>query len=277
MKRPGLDDLELFLAVTDAGGLQGAAAASGVSAPTLSRRMGALETALGRRLFRRGRHGYALTTDGRALLAEAEALRPLRQRLAGFGQNAVPRVRITAGSFTMRYLARNLDRVWKTGDGWMPEFLSSNATLDIARREADIGIRNRRPEQSWLAGRRTATIRYAEFGRDASVTGYIAMAEGASSTPASRWVRAAHGERIVTTYTDGFIGVELARIGVGRMILPLFAGASEPGLVRLSDPIDEIAHEEWLVCHHEARHDPPVRRALDALAALLTRERTLEG
>lgn len=52
--------------------------------------------------------------------------------------------------------------------------------------------------------------------------------------------------------------------------MPCFAGDAEPGLLSLSDPITEIGHEEWLVPHHEARHDPPVRAALTAIAAALT-------
>ena len=54
------------------------------------------------------------------------------------------------------------------------------------------------------------------------------------------------------------------------MVLPWFIGATADGVQRVSQPIDALGHEEWLVAHHEARHDPPVRAALDALAALLT-------
>ena len=39
-----------------------------------------------------------------------------------------------------------------------PEFLACNANVDIARREADIGVRNRRPEQGWLAGQRPGVM-----------------------------------------------------------------------------------------------------------------------
>ena len=53
-------------------------------------------------------------------------------------------------------------------------------------------------------------------------------------------------------------------------MLPTFAGEGEPGLVRISEPIAELTHEEWLVSHHDARHDPPVRQALDAVHRLLT-------
>ncbi len=268
---PGLDDFALFLAVADSGGLVGAVETTGVSAPTLSRRLTALERALGESLFQRGARGYALTARGRALLAEAEPLRAISQRLQAFGA-AQPRarVRITAGHWTSHFLAVNLARVWTPAAPWVPELLASNANLDIARRVADIGIRNRRPEQSWLAGRRTAEIVFAEYAAGPEVKGYLTVTEDAPVTPVERWLGSRHGSEIVSRASNGRVLLDLARAGLGRVVLPTFAGETAPGVVRVSSPIAELAHEEWLVAHHEARHDPPVRAALDALAGLLT-------
>lgn len=266
-----LDDVALFLAVADAGGLSGAARSSGLSVPTLSRRMTELERRTGRRLFHRGNRGYALTAEGRGLLAEAAALRPVSERLNRWraGPTAPPRVRITAGLWTSRHLARGIGAVWQPEAGWMPEFVAANRRVDIARREADIGIRNARPDQSWLAGRKTATITYAVFGLAPEITGFVALAEGTSDTPSDRWLRRTHPERIVTTASDARLALDLALAGVGRIVMPCFAAAPEPRLVRLSEPIDEIAHDEWLVCHHDSRHDPPVRAALAAVDSIL--------
>jgi DNA-binding transcriptional LysR family regulator len=52
-----LDDLSLFTAVAEAGGLSGALGTTGQSAPTLSRKMAALEKRMNRRLFLRGPKG----------------------------------------------------------------------------------------------------------------------------------------------------------------------------------------------------------------------------
>jgi DNA-binding transcriptional LysR family regulator len=234
-----------------------------------------LERVTGRRLFRRGKFGYVLTPEGRELSSKSNGLRDMSARLSAWGQSpsAVPRVRITAGSWTSRYLARTIGRVWRPGDPWVPEFLAANARLDIARREVDIGVRAFRPEQSWLAAKLTSRISYAVFGKSETVQGFIALAEGLASTPAERWLRTNHADGIVTTVNTERLALDLARSGMGRMVMPVFAGADETGLVRLSDPIDEIEHEEWLVSHHEARHDPHIRRALTAIEALLTARR----
>ena len=266
-----LDALKLFLAVAEAGGLAGAVAETGQSAPTLSRKMTGLERQTGRRLFLRGNQGFQLTADGRALAAEASDLVGISRRLSRWSTQSAPsRVRITAGVWTSAWLARHARGFWSSGDGWVPEFVSSNAVLDISRREADIGIRNRRPEQAWLAGRRLRQIDYAEFGKDQEVAGFVSLAEGASETPSARWVASERAGEIVTTVSDMRLGLELACAGVGRIVLPTFAAEDTSGLVQVSDPIEALSHDEWLVTHHEARHDPPIRRALDALTRFMT-------
>ena len=268
-----LDDLKLFLAVAQAGGLSGAVGMTGQSAPTLSRKMTGLERQTGRRLFLRGTQGFALTAEGRALLDEAAALSGISRRLAIWTEGApATRVRITAGTWTSAWLAQNVSRFWQPEAGWIPEFLSSNVVLDISRREADVGFRNQRPERGWLAGQRLRQIAYAEFGAAEAVTGFVTLPADASGTPSTRWVQANRGEQIVTTANDMRLALDLARSGVARIVLPTFAGDAISGLSRLSDPIDELTHEEWLVTHHEARHDPPIRRALDALAKFIGQE-----
>ncbi|WP_226621155.1 LysR family transcriptional regulator [Alloyangia pacifica] len=268
---PSLDDIALFLAVADAGTLAGAAKRSGASMPTLSRRMTELERQLGAPLFQRGARRYALTAEGRQLAEEMRGLREVTARLERWQQGGTGpvRVRITAGLWTSRFLARGLVGVWSPEAPWLPEFTASNADLDIARRAADIGVRNRRPDQPWLAGRRTRRLSYAAYGRDAQVQGYVTLPPGAATTPSERWLRATHSDEIVTHASDARLALDLALAGVARIVMPCFAGDAEPGLLRLSDPIEALSHDEWLVAHHEARHDPPVRAALDAVHALL--------
>ncbi len=269
---PSLDDIALFLAVADAGTLAGAAKRSGASQPTLSRRMTELERQLGQQLFQRGAQRYGLTSEGRQLAEEMRGLREVSARLGRWRQGAAGpvRVRITAGLWTSRFLARGLAGVWSPEAPWLSEFTASNADLDIARRAADIGVRNRRPEQPWLAGRRTRRLAYAAYGRDAQVQGYVTLPPGAATTPSERWLRETHPDEIVTHASDARLALDMALAGVARIVMPCFAGDTEPGLLRLSDPIETLCHDEWLVAHHEARHDPPVRAALEACHALLT-------
>jgi DNA-binding transcriptional LysR family regulator len=265
------EDLRLFAIVARAGSLSGAARATGASVATLSRRMKVFETATGRRLFLHGAQGYALTADGRALLERTARMEAAATDIATWrtGDDGPVRVRISAGTWTAQMLAEQVTQFWKPGDPWVPEFVHCNVEMDIARREIDIGIRNRRPEHAWLAGRRTAIVTYAVYAQSEAVTGWIGPTHDAALVRSGRWVLDRHAADIITTSNEPHLSLALAQAGVGRVVLPIFVGERTAGLMRLSEPIAELQSEEWLVAHHDARHDPPIRSALDALAVFL--------
>jgi DNA-binding transcriptional LysR family regulator len=85
-----------------------------------------------------------------------------------------------------------------------------------------------------------------------------------------RWVRGNHGGEIITTACEEGTLVDLAVAGVGRVVMPTFVARDVPGLKQVGPVIPELSHDEWLVCHHEARHDAPIRAALEAVSTLLT-------
>lgn len=267
---PALDDLALFVQVAEAGGLAGAARISGVSVPTLSRKMQSLERQLGRTLFHRGARGYALTVEGRSVLEKVAEVGSLKVRLArSLAMPAFAEVRITAGGWTSAYLARRMGHVWTSQSKWRPVFMEATARLDIARRGADIGIRNKRPDQDWLAARCTGRIEYAAFAMSDKIQGFLALSQAEVQTPSATWVRDHHANEIVTTAGSSRLLVDLAVAGLGKVVLPRFAAADLSRLQQVGPVIDALTHEEWLVSHHEARHDAPVRAALEALAKLL--------
>lgn len=269
------DDLILFTHVARTGTLTAAAASAKSSPATLSRRMKALEARIGRRLFLHGAQGYALTADGRALLdratrmeAAATAIQHWRDTQAG-----PICVRISAGTWTSRLLAHQVADYWTADASWVPEFLQANTDMDLERREIDIGIRNRRPDHPWLAGQRTGHVDFAVYAATPDITGWIGPAQEATRLPSARWIRDNHGDRIVTKANDPNLGLAMARAGIGRVVLPLFVGEADTDLIRLSDPIPDLRSEEWLVSHQDARHDPPIRAALDAIATFLRNSR----
>ena len=67
------EDARMFLAVARAGQMLGASRALGINQSTLSRRMAALETALGAKLLARRTHGSELTDAGQRASRDARA------------------------------------------------------------------------------------------------------------------------------------------------------------------------------------------------------------
>ena len=159
------DDLRLFLAVARAQGLAGARAATGSSAPTLGRRMHSLERVLGAVLFERRRDGYILTAAGRELLDRARALEQGALAIERWSASLDPQpvVRIAAGPWTSTFLARHAALI--AGEAARIEILTDAGLADLSRREANLGIRNQRPQLTGLAGRRLGRVAFAIYGR----------------------------------------------------------------------------------------------------------------
>ncbi len=86
-----------------------------------------------------------------------------------------------------------------------------------------------------------------------------------------RRVRERHGGEAVTRANSPHLAAALARAGAGRVVLPMFAGARMIGLARVSEPIAVPRSEQWLVSHHDARGEPAIRAALDAIGSHLER------
>ena len=257
------DDLKLFLAVARAGGLSAATQATGKSAPTLGRRMLALEAVTGAELFRRLPRGYELTEQGAALLAKVldlEALiRPLSRSAAKHG-GAV--VRISAGSWMTLALCRHIQAIQQGDDATRLQFLSAEHELDIARREAVIGIRNRRPEQNGLACRKIGRVQFAGYAASKAVKPWVKVMV---KTPSALWL-AAQAHKVVSLEVSApRNALDLACAGIARAVLPTFIGDAQQGLVRVTPPIAELAHDQWLVTHHEQRFQPDVRRVIDRI------------
>lgn len=261
------NDLAYFSAIARVGGLSRASVELGVSPATLSRRMKALETTLGRRLFLHGADGYALTSDGHALAKKTRDMEDAARQVDTWRDeaNGSVCVRISAGTWTALDLAERLTDYWNPKESWLPEFIYCDLDLDIARREVDIGIRNRRPDQPWVARQQIGWVDYAVYAAHDGMEGWIGPSWGAPMTPSVRWVQECHGDQIVTKANTPHLAAALARAGIGRVVLPMFVGERMPGLIRLSDPIEDLRSEQWLVSHHDARNEAPIRAALDAI------------
>jgi DNA-binding transcriptional LysR family regulator len=270
----GWDDLRLFLVVARLGGLSAATSTTGLSAATLGRRVTALERQLGEALFHRSQTGYRLTQSGEDLLARAEdveaAMLSLRRWKDGAAGQRV--VRLSAGPWTSAFVSSRIEALWSVEDRFTIELVTANEKIDIGRRNADLGIRNQRPTEQWLAGRQIGTVAYAMYSGLNLVNGIRAgyfVGTVGDGTHSARWLQAHHGDRIAIRGNDAMSVRELVAAGAGLSVFPCFVGDSDPRLVRVANPIAELETDQWLVSHHEERHEPAVRTVGDRIAALM--------
>lgn len=288
MKDISWDDLQLFYRVAESGGLSGAARATGLSAPTLGRRMLALEQETGRSLFLRRQTGYELTPDGTALLARVRAMQAAAQPVREFLQDSTeaPWIRISAGTATASFLADRICDLSKPGDGVRLHFVTTEARLDIAHREVDLGIRNRPAEQGNLASRPLGNLRFAPYHAHGvarpELQDWVAVEPGAARHPAAHWLHAQPDLRIAVLANNVAMVHQLVRSGAGKGVMPCLLGDADPGLTRAGPLIPELDETQHLVMHDDDRHRPALRRLIERIvllykenAALLAGERPL--
>jgi DNA-binding transcriptional LysR family regulator len=272
------EELRLFLAVARGAGLNAAARQVGASAPTLGRRMTALEQSLDRQLFTRSQAGYELTEAGQTLYQYAQEMEAAARGIDRW-RDETPRrlVRISAGSWTSRFLARHMDELWAGDASTAIELSTAHQRVDIQHRQADIGVRTRAPEEPRLAGRKTNDIAYALYrarGRSGALPWVTVIGE-AAITPPARWVDSNFANLAQITCSDPRVILDCLLTGVGQAVLPCFVGDAEEGLERAGGIRAKVRDEQWLVLNEQARHEPAVRGVIDRIAALLQRHRPL--
>lgn len=275
MKNVSWDDLRIFTHVARGGGLSAAAVELGISPATAGRRMLALEQAMARPLFVRRQSGYGLTAEGRVLLSKTLAMeagaRPIADWLAAEGQRSL--VRISAGTWTANFFAENFSKLWRPDDPFRIAFKTTEAKLDIAHREVEIGVRNAQPDNPNLAARRTVEVAQAPYrARNHPHPGredWVAIAPGEETTRSARWVNAQEGVTFAAWANTPQTLRDLIRAGVGKGLLPCFAGDRDPLLERAGETVEELRESQWLVMHNEDRHRPDVRTVIERMVQVV--------
>ncbi len=272
------NDLRYFLAVTTAGSLSGAARGLGVEHTTVSRRIEAMETVLGVRLFDRFARGWALTEAGQGLLPQAQRVEQeiqglLRQASGAGAGNGMVRVSAPP-AIVAHWIAPRLAGLRSQLEGIQIELGAESAHADLSRREADIAIRFRRPQSPDLAVRALATIQYylcAAPGYIASRAEdeweFIGYDESLAETPQQEWLEAfAAGRRFILKSNDLATIASAIRTGAGVAVLPDYLADG----LQLSGINCPVQRKLWMVIHDDVRKSPRVRRVADTLAELLS-------
>lgn len=281
MNEPNWDDLRIFLRVCDGGGLTAAAATTGLSPATVGRRVTALEQCIGRTLFERSQAGYRLTADGRTLRDKARAMEAGMRPIADWSRTSgeKPGVRVSAGTWTANFLADHFTALWSPADAFHICFKTTEARLDLAHREAEIGLRNAPPETGNLAVRKLADVAFAPY-RAAHLTGdapldWVAIGRDEALTASARWVLDQADAPVAAWANTPRTLADLVAAGAGRGVLPCFAGDRDRRLVRAGPVIAGMAHAQYMITHGDDRHRPEVRTLIGRIAALIERNADL--
>lgn len=288
------NDLRYFLAVARTGSLTLASSNLGASQSTVSRRIAELEKSIGASLFRRHQTGYFLTDTGQEVLRHAElvedSVMALERAAAGLDRSPVGTVRLaTSDNLATDLVIPALPAFKERYPGICLEILTSTATAELERREADIALRVVRPLRGNLKIRRVGHMTYSVYGsRDyverhpaqsgEPLGGRYAIAWDASHAhlPAATWLAREHpGCRIAMITTSLATQIAAVRAGLGLAVIPDFLTVNED-FVRVIPPERMFSAEVWLVTHADLAASARIRALADFLCVeVMQRNRDL--
>lgn len=286
-----------FLATAEAGSFSGGARALGLTQPTLSRQVAALEADLGVTLFERIGNALHLTQTGLDLLDHVRAMAEGADKVAltasGRAQEVEGTVTITVTDLVATTLLPPvLARLKELSPGIIIEITATNNVQDLRRREADISIRHVRPTEPDLIGRHLweagaslygATRYLDQLGRPLTDEA-IAEADfiGFGEDSLDEYI-AGLAEYGVTVRRDqfrlssgtGMVCWALAQAGLGLLVMMDEVAAVTPGIEAVFPDRPPLTFPVWLVAHREVHTSRRIRIVYDCLAEVLLENRRL--
>jgi DNA-binding transcriptional LysR family regulator len=280
--QPEWSDLKLLHAVAGSGSMLRAAHRFGLAASTVSRRLSALEAAVGALLVERGPGGVRLTEAGRSFakcgsdfeLGIARALRELPRA----GGRLTGTVRVSAGDGFANVLTAAMRNVRERHPGIGFELVLEDRVVNLARREADVALRTVHRRESSLVYLKLRSLSYGLFAdarylaergsprkpADLEKHDWVGFAAPLDRLAAQRWLAAQCRKPPVLATTTFSAVLAAARAGFGLAVLPVVAAAPLlavlPGTELPSLPV-------WLVVGRDARKQPHVAAFVEMVRA----------
>ncbi|WP_409525575.1 LysR family transcriptional regulator [Nitrincola sp. MINF-07-Sa-05] len=280
------DDLQIVLAIAKTGSLSGAGRYLRMSHATVFRRLTDMEQRLGVSLFTRTRSGYTQSLAGEDLAGVAEKIQAdvmaAELRLLGQDLKLSGTIRVTTTDTLFSGLLSPLFARFREEYPHIElEVVISNQLYSLARREADIAIRPTRHPPETLIGRRVAEITQAVYGQatrwqdhprpfnvtELTDTQWIGPDIHLGDSALEAWMASDGRSDHCHFRVDTILGMQIAaRQGVGVALLPCYLGDADEQLVRLTEPVPELATELWLLTHPDLRRVARIRAFMETIA-----------
>lgn len=282
------DDARVFLAVCRESTLRGAARVLGVDQSTVGRRVNALEKSLSATLFLRTGEGYALTDVGEAALRSVEQMErsalDLERQIQGLDDRLTGTVRVsTTDSLAIDFLIPAIAQLHGKHPEVRVHLDASTQLLSLARREADIAVRNQRPDNPDLIARRIARWPVGLFASQGYLDRHGVPAPGSLFEGHDLVVYQPHLQnqkdltlvseplgrgRIVAALSSSLLVRRSIAAGIGIGEIPVCTGERD-GLVRLwPERTRPLPYDVWLVTHADLRHTARVRAVIDEIVTV---------
>lgn len=276
------NDIKIFLALTEAGTIRGAAELLELTHVTVTRRIHAFEDEIGTILFERLPTGHVLTDAGRSILPLAKAVEAnvfdLQRRVQSIDRKLDGTVTLTLPEAVAIVLIAPILQDFREHYPQISlKILLSDKLVNLATQETDLALRLTKNPPDTAYGRCIAKSPLCVY----ATSPYLA----ARPSP-DTWIGfdydPAHqitGDVDVAIQANGLLAMaELLAAGLGVGVLPCFVGDNHPDLQRVDGAKPKSDLDLWLLVHKDLRAVPRVRAVADFIAERLIRIRSsIEG
>ena len=290
------NDFKILLALSRGGSIAGAARLLGVDNSTVSRRLAAVEAALGACLIIRGGGEFVFTAEGKAALAAAESMEASAASAASSIRAAKTelegQVLISCIPSMLRILMPFQAMVTEKHPKLSVALDSAVRVVDLAKGEADISVRMMKPMEidvipvssfEWGAAVFGSKIYLERHGYPNNVDELkahklVQYVESMLHLPVYNWIEK-HANKNTPSMrvenTEMAFGMIMQGGGIG--VISCFYGDVSAELVRVF-PEPVFSTTAWIVIHESARGSARIRAVVDLLAAYLAeRKASLSG
>lgn len=277
-------DFKVLLALATTRSVAGAARALGVDQSTVSRRLSALEAAVGAKLAIRGRGELRLTPEGFTMVAAAETmanatLAATRSvRTAKETVEGIVRVSVSPG-FVPLLMQQLLPPLRASYPLLHVELSGAFNKVDLARGEADIAVRMVRPSEPDLVARKAFDMGWFVYASSAYLEAYswpeshaalsdhplVLYAENMHSIAPLRWMESYRGAAHTSRVDNLEIACQAISADAGFAVLPGFMADPMATLVRVFPDAIGV-NTGWIAYHETSRDAARIRVVVEALA-----------
>ena len=265
------DDIKYALAIHRHGGLSAAARNLGVNHSTVSRRLSALETSMGVRLFDRLPTGLKITNHGERLIESALEIErhilELNLSIASKDQILAGPLKISAPQLIIQlHLADIVTKFKETYPQIDITMIGTSDTVNLHRREADVSIRAITDSEETLWGRKALSQNCCYYGAKS----YLKEKTNADrlncinfmwhgDVVAPKVLKTYPNSHVIAKFDDMVSVVGAVQVGMGIARMPCFIGDANPYLQRVPNISPEPYFDIWILTHPDLKDVPRIK------------------
>jgi DNA-binding transcriptional LysR family regulator len=262
------DNLKVVLAIGRGGGISPAARTLGMDPATVSRRLSAIEAAMGAILFVRSRHGLTPTRAGELAIDEAgrmeRRLDALGGRLRHLSGAPSGTVRVASNPWIVsELLAPSVARLAEAYPELRLRLISASKGLSLSRREVDVALWFEIPPEQSEFAIVVGEVRYAVYrprGVAPEALRWATFWDDRAARAPMHWLKemGAREEDILVGANDAHAVRAAIRAGGCKGAIPTRLGDGDPALERLYPDAPERVRALHAIVHPDTSNSPEI-------------------